>query len=205
MSESRSLPLANALFPTATPQVVRAIVLIGVAVALMTLSAKVQVPFWPVPVTLQTLVVPLIGAAYGSRMGLVAMVAYLAAGFAGAPVFAGTPPAVAGPLYFVGPTGGYLIGYPIAAFLIGWLAERGADRNPVALFGAMLAGGAVVFALGFAWLAFAAQLSSGATGLGATLAWEKGVLPFILADVVKAGLAAALITVGARFVGRLRG
>lgn len=205
MSSPRSLSLANALFPAATPTAIRAVVLIGVAVALMTLSAKVQVPFWPVPVTLQTLVVPLIAAAYGSRMGLAAMVAYLAAGVAGAPVFAGTPPAAAGPLYFVGPTGGYLVAYPIAAFVIGWLAERGADRNPVTLFGAMVAGSVIVFGLGFAWLAFAAQLSSGATGLGAALAWEKGVMPFILADLVKAGLAAALVSVGARFVGQLRG
>ncbi len=73
------------------------------------------------------------------------------------------------------------------------------------LFGAMVAGSVIVFGLGFAWLAFAAQLSSGATGLGAALAWEKGVMPFILADLVKAGLAAALVSVGARFVGQLRG
>lgn len=196
MSDTRSLPLAGALFPAATPAAVRGVVLVLAGVALMTLCAKVQVPFWPVPVTLQTLALPLIAAAFGSRLGAAAILAYLAAGFAGLPVFANTPPAVPGPLYFMGPTGGYLIAYPIAAFLIGWVAERPAGRNPFVLFAGMVAGGIIVFALGFAWLAFAAQLSSGAIGLGIEKAWLGGVVPFLLADLVKAALAAALITAG---------
>ena len=111
--------------------------------------------------TLQTLAVPLIAAAFGARLGTVTVLAYLAAGFAGAPVFAATPPAVAGPAYFLGATGGYLIAYPIAAWIVGTVAERVGNRL-LPLFSAMFAADALVLTLGFVWLAFLAQLSSGA-------------------------------------------
>ena len=74
----------------------------------LAISAKIKVPFYPVPMTLQTLAVPLIAAAYGSRLGVITVLAYLAEGALGLPVFTNTPPAVAGPAYFLGPTGGYL-------------------------------------------------------------------------------------------------
>jgi len=175
--------------------------LLALAVALMTLAAKTKVQIGPVPITLQTLVLPLIAATYGSRLGAVAMLAYLAAGFAGAPVFTNTPPAVPGPAYFLGPTGGYLLMYPLAAFVIGWVGERKAGRNLAVLFAAMLAGDALIFAGGVLWLAFFAILSSGAPGMGLAKAWTVGAAPFLLADLLKQALAACLV-VGTGWISR---
>lgn len=203
--QSSPSTLAGAVWPVQANAAMRAVVLVVAGVALMTLSAKVKVPFPPVPVTLQTLAVPLIAAALGARLGTATMLAYLAAGFAGLPVFTNTPPAAAGPLYFLGSTGGYLLAYPLAAWIVGALTEAGAGRSVFTLFGAMALGAVVVFALGFAWLAFVAQLASGATGLGASAAWHGGVEPFILADLLKIALAAALIRAGWTYVERIRG
>ena len=153
-------------------------------------SAKVSVPFWPVPMTLQTGAVALLAAAYGWRLGLATVVLYLMEGAAGLPVFQGG----GGLAYLAGPTGGFLIGFALAAALVGWFAERGFDRNPVKLFGAMLVADAIVFALGLLWL-------------GTVIGWDKPVLqlglyPFILGDLVKMALAAALVSAGARLVRR---
>jgi biotin transport system substrate-specific component len=161
-------------------------------------SAKISVPFWPVPMTLQTGVVVLIGAAYGARLGLATVLLYLMEGVSGLPVFTGG----GGLLYMAGPTGGFLIGFAVAAFVVGWLVERGFDRNPLTLFLAMLAGDALIFLLGFVWLAWFATLSSGATGIGAAAAFSGGVLKFVLGDLVKLALAAALVSAGARLVRR---
>ena len=157
-------------------------------------SAKISVPFWPVPMTLQTGAVAALAALYGSRLGLATVLLYLVEGALGLPVFQGTPQQGIGLAYMVGTTGGYLLGFAVAAFLIGWLAERGADRDPLRLFGAMLAADVVVFALGVAWL-------------GAVIGWDKpllelGVYPFILGDLVKLALAACLVAAGARLVKR---
>jgi biotin transport system substrate-specific component len=165
-------------------------------------SAKIQVPFWPVPMTLQTGAVALIAAAYGSRLGLATVVLYLAEGAFGIPVFSGTPERGIGLPYMMGTTGGFLVGFAVEAFVIGWLAERGFDRNPLKLFGVMVLGDAIVFVLGFAWLAWFAALSSGAHGIGAASALSAGVVPFILGDIVKLALAAALVSAGARLVRR---
>ena len=164
---------------------------------LLVLSAKYQVPFWPVPMTLQTGVVALIAAAYGWRLGVATILLYLVEGAAGFPVFAtggGLP-------YFAGPTGGFLLGFIPAAAIIGWLAER-IRGNPLALFVAMIAGDAVVFLLGFVWLAWFATMSSGAVGIGAAAAFSGGVLKFVLGDLVKLALAAAIVSAGGRLVRR---
>ena len=108
----------------------------GGALALL-LSAKTQVPFYPVPMTLQTLVLLALSAAYGARLAGATLALYLAEGLAGLPVFAG---ATAGPAYMMGPTGGYLAGYLVAAVLIGWLADRGWDRSGPRLLAAMSLG-----------------------------------------------------------------
>jgi biotin transport system substrate-specific component len=165
-------------------------------------SAKVSVPFWPVPMTLQTGAVALIAAAYGARLGVATVALYLFEGALGLPVFQGTPQQGIGLAYMLGPTGGYLIGFAVEAIVIGWLAERGFDRAPMKLFGAMLLGDAIVFALGFVWLAWFAVLSSGATGVGMAGAFTGGVLPFVLGDLVKLALAAALVSAGAGLVRR---
>ena len=196
--------LAGAVWPAQANATLRTVALVIAGVALMTLAAKVKVPFPPVPVTLQTLAVPLIAAAFGARLGTATMLAYLAAGVAGLPVFTNTPPLAAGPFYFLGATGGYLLAYPLAAWIVGSLTEAGAGRSVVALFAAMMLGGALVFACGFLWLAFVAQLASGGVGLGAKAAWLAGIQPFLLPDLVKIALAATLIRAGWVVVEKIR-
>jgi biotin transport system substrate-specific component len=159
----------------------------GVALAFggalaLAVSAKVQVPFYPVPMTLQTLVVLMLAAAYGARLAAATVALYLVAGLFGAPVFAG---ASAGPAYVAGPTGGYLAGFFAAAALVGFLAERGWGRSWPRLLAAMTAGHAVIFLLGFAWLAVL---------IGPVKAFAFGVAPFALATIVKTLLACALVS-----------
>lgn len=168
----------------------RAVVLIALGSALMALSAKVNLPLPYVPMTLQTLVVLMIGAAYGWRLGSATMIAYLAEGAMGLPVFAGP---IGGTAPLVGPTAGYLSGFVAAAFVTGWLAERGWDRNVVLLFAAMAVGHIVILVAGFVWLAFG-------VGLGAAKAWQVGIAPFIAASVIKNALGAALMPAARRIV-----
>ncbi|MHB0767577.1 biotin transporter BioY [Bradyrhizobium sp. 5.13L] len=170
----------------------RAVVLIAFGSALMALSAKVSLPLPYVPMTLQTLVVLMIGAAYGWRLGSATMIAYLAEGALGLPVFAGP---VGGIAPLVGPTAGYLFGFIAAAFLTGWLAERGWDRNVMLLFAAMAVGHVVILAAGFGWLAFG-------LGLGAAKAWQVGIVPFIAASLIKNALGAMLMPAARRIVER---
>src|SRR5262245_60405354 len=105
------------------------IVLTVVGVLLLTLSAKIQIPLWPVPMTMQTYVILVIGMAYGTRLAMLTVFAYLLAGALGLPVFAGTPEKGIGIPYMLGPTGGYLAGFLAATLLMGKLAERGWDRH----------------------------------------------------------------------------
>lgn len=164
------------------------IVLCGAA--LITLGAKVQIPFWPVPMTLHTLAVFLIAAAFGPRLGTAAMLTYLAAGASGLPVFSGSPERGIGLAYMMGPTGGYLLGYLLAAAVIGALAR---GRGLAGQLVAMGAGLAVVYACGLAWLS---AFVPSAKLLGA------GLTPFILGDLIKVALAAILVTGLARLKGR---
>lgn len=164
-------------------------VLILFGIALIAISAKIQVPFWPVPMTLQTLAIAGIAAAYGLRLGLATILAYLAAGYMGAPVFAGP---AAGPLYFAGPTAGFLAGFVVLTAIVGFVADRVNSGRFLPLLGAMLLGSVLLFAMGFVWLGYMFVTGSGET-LGATFAWEKGVQPYIVADFVKMVLAAAAV------------
>ncbi|WP_092229075.1 biotin transporter BioY [Bradyrhizobium sp. Gha] len=178
--------------PAEAVSALRAVVLIALGTAMMALSAKVNLPLPYVPMTLQTLVVLVIGAAYGWRLGSATMIAYLAEGAMGLPVFAGP---VGGIAPLVGPTAGYLYGFVAAAFVTGWLAERGWDRNVGLLFVAMAVGHAVIFIGGFVWLAYGIHL-------GAGKAWLVGVAPFILASIIKNTLAAALMPAARRIIDR---
>ncbi len=155
----------------------------------LAISAKVEIPFYPVPLTLQTLVVLLLGPALGARLAAASVALYLIEGLAGLPVFAG---ALAGPAYMAGPTGGYLIGFLAAAALIGFAADRRWDRSWIRLLVSLTLGHAVVFAFGFAWLA---QL------IGAEKAFAAGVAPFALATIVKTLLAVALVGAGRNAIG----
>jgi biotin transport system substrate-specific component len=179
-----TLQTAPAANPSSAERIVR-----GFAVALggsllLAVSAKVQVPFYPVPMTLQTLVVLLLGAALGARLAAASVALYLVEGLAGLPVFAG---AVAGPQYMAGPTGGFLIGFLVAAAMIGFAADRRWDRSWIRLLASLSLGHAIVFVFGFLRLA---EL------VGVQKAFAAGVAPFALATIVKTLLAVALIGAG---------
>jgi biotin transport system substrate-specific component len=146
-------------------------------------------PFTPVPFTLQPMVVLLGGAALGSRLGMSSQLLYLALGVLGLPVFAASPALPQGVARLVGPTGGYLVSYPFAAFVAGALAERRFDRRYITSVVAMFAGLAVIFAFGVAWLAWLAR----PTGVGLVTALQAGLYPFIPVDIAKV-LAAAAVT-----------
>jgi biotin transport system substrate-specific component len=162
----------------------------GVGFLAMAAQAAVPVPFSPVPVTGQTLAVLLVGALLGPRRAGLCLMAYLAEGAAGWPVFAG---GMAGPAVLTGPTGGYLIGFLPAACLTGWLAERGWDRKPIRTAAAMAAGNGVIYAFGLPWLSrFVPE--------GGLLA--AGLLPFLSGDLLKLALASALLPYGWRLLGR---
>ena len=188
-------PLAAIVWPAHSGEAagaLRAVVLVALGTALMTLSAKVSLSLPYVPMTLQTLAVLMIGAAYGWRLGSATMIAYLAEGAMGLPVFAGP---VGGLAPLLGPTAGYLFGFVAAAFVTGFLAERGWDRSMLWLFAAMAIGHIVILAMGFAWLAFG-------IGLGAAKAWQVGIMPFIAASLVKNALGATLMPAAHRVVDR---
>lgn len=190
---SNRAALAPTLFPFAGNRIVQDVILILAGTALIAIASKIKVPFYPVPMTLQTLAIMLIAASYGFRLGTLTVIAYLGEGLLGLPVFTNTPPSVAGPLYFVGPTGGFLAGFVVLAMVVGWAADRGWDRSVMKLFAAIFVGQAILFVLGFVWLAWFAQLSSGAMGLGIEKAFAAGVTPFVWAGLLKAALAAFLV------------
>ena len=149
---------------------------------------SVPLPFTPVPFTFQPMVVLVGAAALGSRLGMASQILYLALGIAGLPVFAASPLLPQGVARLIGPTGGYLMSYPFAAFVAGSLAERGFDRRYLTAVLAMVCGLAVVFAGGLLWLTIA---SRPAGGFSAVLA--AGFLPFIVPDVFKLLVAAAVM------------
>jgi len=182
----RHFPLAAVLWPDRADgfsAVARAVILVALGTALLALSAKINLPLPYVPMTLQTLVVLMIAAAYGWRLGSATVIAYLAEGAIGLPVFAGP---VGGLAPLLGPTAGYLAGFVAAAFITGWLSERGWDRSVPRLFVAMGLGHIVILAAGFAWLAFGMKL-------GVEKARLVGIVPFVAASVIKNALGAAFV------------
>lgn len=188
-------PLVSRLVPAeGFSRILMQILLAVVGTLLIWASAKVKVPFYPVPVTMQVFVIMGIAAAYGFRLGVATILLYLAEGAAGIPVFTDSPEKGIGLAYMLQATGGYLAGFVAMAALVGWFAERGFDRSPFALFGVMLAGLAIMYVLGLAWL-------------GALFGWDKPILawgfyPFILADLTKIALASCLIPAVARLFRR---
>lgn len=173
---------------------IRATVLAFVGTLLLTLSAKVQVPFYPVPMTMQTFVVLGIGMAYGWRLGGATLLLYMAEGAMGLPVFAGTPEKGIGLAYMMSGTGGYLVGFVLAAMATGWLAEKGMDRSVVGTAVAMLVGNALIYVPGVLYL-------------GVLFGFDKpiiewGFTPFILGDVAKLALAAAVMPLAWKLLGK---
>jgi biotin transport system substrate-specific component len=178
---TRTLPLMLSVWRAESSDAgrVRAVVLVLLGSALMALSAKIQVPF--VPMTMQTGVVLLLGGAYGWRLGGLTMLAYLAEGLAGLPVFAGV---LAGPAYVAGPTGGYLVGFVLSAALMGLAVERGWTRGLFGMAAALTLATLVPFVTGVAWLAVL---------IGPAAAIANGFMPFIPAAILKGALAGMLL------------
>jgi biotin transport system substrate-specific component len=192
MNDNRYPTLAAVLWPEHAASRARFAAFAMIGTLALVLSSKIEVPFQPVPMTLQTLAVMILGAAYGARLAAATVALYLLEGVVGLPVFAGVS---AGPAVLMGPTGGYLLGFLVAASFIGFLAERGWDRSTLRLLAAMTIGHAIIFAFGYSWLA---------SFVGAEKAWTFGVAPFYAATVVKTLLAWALVAACWRIAVALR-
>src|SRR5713226_8683758 len=171
-------------------QIAERIGAVAFVTVLTAIAAQVSIPlpFTPVPFTFQPMVVLLGGAALGARLGMTSQILYLALGIAGLPVFAASATLPPGAARLLGPTGGYLMSYPFAACLAGYLAERGFDRRYVTAVLAMAAGLTVVFACGVLWLGFVVQPSRGIAG-----ALAAGFFPFVLPDLLKLLVAAGVM------------
>ena len=170
--------------------------LVVVGFSLLTAAAAqvvVPLPFTPVPLTGQTFAVLLTGALLGPRLGALAMLAYLAEGAAGLPFFRG---GAGGVTHFAGATAGYLLAFPAAAYVTGYLAERGWDRRFLTAAAAMALGSLVILACGWAWLALMFK--------GGAEAFRLGVAPFLPGDVLKVALAAAVLPTGWALLRRLK-
>ncbi len=192
MSSETQPTLLSVAWPAAQSSLLRKLLLMVSGTALLTLSAKMNIPFYPVPMTMQTFAVLVIGMAFGPSLAIATVGLYLLQGFLGLPVFSGTPERGIGWAYMMGPTGGYLLGFLLASGIIGVLARRGFDRSFAMTLSAMVMGTFVIFALGFAWLA----------GLiGAENAWTFGVQPFLLAAVFKILLAALILPLTWKLLG----
>lgn len=169
----------------------RALLLAVAGSLLLALSAQVEIPLVPVPITMQTFVVLVIGVAYGWRLGALTLLLYLVEGAAGLPVFAG---GAAGIGVLVGPTGGYLLGFVVAAAVCGWLAEKGWGRRPTTTFAAMFIGTLIIYAFGL-------------MQLGTVIGWDKPVLelglyPFLVGDLLKIALAMVVLPGAWKAIGR---
>ncbi len=174
------------------------VVLVALGVTLIALSAQVVIhlPWTPVPITGQTFGVLLIGGAYGATRGFATMAAYLIVGGLGVGVFAGQSSGW-DVLRLSSATGGYLVGMLVAAALVGWLADRGWDRNAARSFPAMVLGNIVIYAFGFVWLQHA-------LGTTASQTWHLGVQPFLWGDAIKILLAAGLLPLAWKVVDAVR-
>lgn len=178
-------PLVDLALPEkGTARLAMQICLAVLGTLLLTVSAKTKVVFGPVDMSMQTLAVLLIATSFGFRLGVATVLLYLAQGAMGLPVFQSSPEKGVGLAYMLGTTGGYLAGFVVMAAIVGWAADRGFDRNPIKLFGAMVIADAAMLAMGAAWLTVL---------IGAGNAWTFGVVPFIVPDLIKAALAAALV------------
>jgi biotin transport system substrate-specific component len=192
-SSAAHSPLIGRLWPAAEDSLARQALLAVAGTILFWASAKVQVPMYPVPMTMQTFVMMVVGMAYGSRLATATVLLYLIEGAVGLPVFAGTPERGIGLAYMMGPTGGFLIGFLIAAYVMGRLADHGWDRTLPHAAAAMAIGTVVQFIPGVTWLALG-------LGMGWERGWEAGVAPFLVGAIVKMALAAAVLPLAWRAV-----
>ena len=159
---------------TPNQKIIRYFLAIFLGSILLTISAKIKIPFYPVPMTMQTFVVLLMGIAFGWKIGLATISLYLFEGIIGLPVFAGTPEKGVGFVYFTGPTMGYLIGFLFATFIAGYLNLK---TNMFSVFLKLILSVSIIYVLGILWL-------------GNLIGWDKpllqlGVIPFLLAELFK--------------------
>ena len=155
-------------------KITKVILIAVLGTLLLTISAKIKIPFYPVPMTMQTFIVLLLGITLGSKIGLLTISLYLFEGIFGLPVFAGTPEKGIGFIYFTGPTMGYLIGFLVAVYLTGSFKY---DKGMINIFLKLIFSVSFIYALGIIWL-------------GVLIGWEKplfklGAQPFLLAELFK--------------------
>jgi biotin transport system substrate-specific component len=189
--------LLEALWPAQdNARVFRALAMVFVGVGFLTASSYIRVPMWPVPMTMQTFAVLGLGAAYGLRLGGATVLTYLAVGIIGGPVFSD---GASGWAYFTGTTGGYLFGFMVAAALVGWLAERGWDRQIVTMAAAMIIGNVVIYAFGLTWLYQVLISQMGLEGWDLARVIDSGMMQFLVGDAAKLVLAALILPFVWRF------
>lgn len=191
---ANSSTLATRLWPALDSSLIYKTALVVTGSVLLWASAKISVPFLPVKMTMQLFVVLALGLALGAQLAGATVLLYLIEGAAGLPVFTGTPEKGLGLVYMMGPTGGYLLGFLLAAVATGWLADRGFSRHPVLAVLAAFVGAVIIYVPGLLWL-------------GAVLGWDKpilawGLYPFLLPDAVKVVLAGLLVAGTWQLLGR---
>ena len=183
--------LRLAVFPRSGLLVDAALVVLGAA--LVALAAQIRIPMEPVPITAQTFAVLLVGASYGAVRGTASLGLYLVVGALGAPVYTGQN---SGWEYFTGATGGYIVGFVVAAAVVGYLAEHRWDRTVSSAIGAMLLGSVAIYAIGLPWLGAVLDLDFETT-------LKEGLAPFVPGDLLKLFLAAGLLPAAWRLVERV--
>lgn len=186
LAQTNSNSLAVRTISGTSAEWIKYVLMVAFGVALITLSAKMKIPLWPnpTPVTLQTLAIFSIAAAYGSRLSLATLGSYLMVGAMGLPVFAGTPEKGLGLAYMAGPTAGYLAGFVVMAYITGLAADKGWGKSPFKLGGAMLIGEVVMLTMGALWMGYL-------FGSDKIIAWGYG--PFIVTDLIKLAIAACIV------------
>ena len=157
-------------------------------------AAQLVIPMWPVPITAQTLAVLLVGSVLGATRGAISLIVYFSMGAVGLPVFS-----AATSLSF-GPTFGYLVGFIAAAAVVGYLSQRGWHKSVSGVLGSFAIANSVIYLFGLPWLAFVLGSLGAANDLASVAA--AGVAPFILGDVIKMTVAAALLPLAWKFLGK---
>jgi biotin transport system substrate-specific component len=197
MQTIRYTPLIKTLLPQRSVLQPVVLVLLGSLFIALLAQVSIPLPFTPVPITGQTLGVALVGAALGRKLGFLTLITYLVEGASGLPVFSAGSFGLA---KFIGPTAGYLVAYPFAAALIGYLVERyGADRKFFPTLLSMLAGDLITFTLGATWLGILLSMGGKFPGIMGVL--MMGVIPFLPGSLIKASIAAAILPATWKLIG----
>ena len=179
---SQNLSASVAAPAARNPGWLRQLALVLGGTVALSASSYISIPFWPVPVTMQTFAVLMVGALYGWRLGGITVLAWLLEAALGMPVLAGGKGGIAP---FIGPTAAYLFAFPVGAMPMGWLAARGWNgAHPLRAFWAMLLSTTLIVLLGGAWLSAL---------IGPAKGWQLGVLPFLIGDVLKSAMGAATL------------